>query len=150
MDLDFIFIALHSFAYCGWIALLLAPLNRTYCINFARLVALGLAVAYIAQFALNVEKVEGGSIWTLDGITVLFSSAKNVMFGWTHYLAFDLFIGSWEAEDAAAHGLPHWLLIPCLVLTLAVGPVGLLVYFIVRTVWLQAKKAPLPEAMPAS
>jgi len=46
--------------------------------------------------------------------------------GWVHYLAFDLFIGSWEVEDAAANGIPHWLLLPCLFLTLMVGPVGLL------------------------
>ncbi len=146
MDFDFVFIALHSFAYCGWIALLLAPLNRSYCINFARLVALGLAVAYIAQGFLSLEKVTGGGFGSLDGITALFSSAKNVMFGWTHYLAFDLFIGSWEAEDAAERGVPHWLLVPCLALTLTLGPAGLLLYFIVRTIWQQARQvAPAPN-----
>ena len=47
---------------------------------------------------------------------------------------FDLFIGSWEVRDAQAHGISHWLVIPCLFFTFMFGPVGLLLYFILRTV----------------
>lgn len=140
MTLDFIFSACMGFAIIGWLALALSPLNRTYCIAFARGVALVLAVAYLAQLAFNTESVEGGSFSTLGGIVLLFSSAANTMLGWTHYLAFDLFIGSWETEDAAKRGVPHWLLLPCLFATLMVGPVGLLLYFVIRTV--KARFAP--------
>ncbi len=133
MSLDFIFSACMGFAIFGWLALALAPLNRNYCIAFARGVALLLALAYLAQLLFNTESVEGGSFGTLDGIVLLFSSAANTMLGWTHYLAFDLFIGSWQTEDAAKRGVPHWLLLPCLFATLMVGPVGLLLYFAVRT-----------------
>ena len=140
MSLDFIFSACMAFALAGWIALAVAPVNRPYCIAFARGVALVLALAYIAQIVFITEKVPGGDFWSIWGITALFSAPGNAMLGWTHYLAFDLFIGSWEAEDAAANGVPHWLLIPCLFATLMVGPIGLLLYFVVRTLWKQAKR----------
>ena len=49
-----------------------------------------------------------------------------------HYLAFDLFTGAWEAADAPAARIPHWLLLPCLALTLLAGPVGLLLYLCLK------------------
>jgi Domain of unknown function (DUF4281) len=144
MSLDFIFQACMAFAVAGWLALALSPINRAFCIAFARGVALVLAVAYIAQMIWVTEPTNGGNFSTLDGITILFSKPGNVMLGWTHYLAFDLFIGSWEAEDAPASGVPHWLLIMCLFATLMVGPIGLLAYFIIRTVTRRMKVVPTP------
>jgi len=54
--------------------------------------------------------------------------------GWIHYLAFDLFIGCWELRDSQRHGIAHWLVVPCLVLTFALGPVGLGLYLVLRSV----------------
>jgi hypothetical protein len=142
VSLDFIFEACVVLALFGWVVLAVSPINRVYCLSFARGVALVLAVAYLAQFFFIREGVEGGNFSTLDGITTLFSKPGNVMLGWTHYLAFDLFIGSWEAEDAPVSGVPHWLLIPCLFATLMVGPIGLLAYFIIRTITRRMKSTP--------
>ena len=132
MHLEGIFSGLSALAMIGWLALALAPLQRSWCAAFARILALLLAAAYLAQFFLTTEHVDGGGFSTLAGVAALFSNPGNLMMGWTHYLAFDLFIGSWEVEDAAANGVPHWLLLPCLFLTLMVGPIGLLLYFLVR------------------
>ena len=52
--------------------------------------------------------------------------------GWIHYLIFDLFIGAWESRDAQRRGIPHWAVIPCLLVTLLAGPIGLLVYLGLR------------------
>jgi hypothetical protein len=134
MDNEKLFWLSHAVVYVGWIALLLAPWRRGLCINIARGVALILAVSYGIQLLTNTVSVEGASFTTLAGITAMFSIPANVMLGWTHYLVFDLFIGSWEAEDAPQSGVPHWILIPCLFFTFLLGPVGLLLYFIARTV----------------
>ena len=140
IGLEMIYSASSTLAMIGWLALLLAPLNRAYAIPFARGAALILAAAYLIQiFTITVPT--GGDFFTLAGVTTLFGAPGNVMLGWTHYLAFDLFIGSWETEDAAQRGLPHWLLIPCLGLTFIFGPIGLLAYFTLRTVW---RRAPAP------
>ena len=132
MHLEGIYSGLSALAMLGWLGLALAPLQRTYSIAFARILALLLAAAYLAQFFLTTEPVEGGNFSTLAGVAALFTSAGNLMMGWTHYLAFDLFIGSWEVEDAATSGIPHWLLLPCLFLTLMAGPIGLLLYFALK------------------
>lgn len=116
----------------GWVALALAPLKRTLCVAFARILALLLAAGYLAQYFLTTETVDGAGFGSLAEVTALFSAPGNLMLGWTHYLAFDLFIGSWEVEDAAKEGVPHWLLLPCLFLTLMLGPIGLLLYFAIK------------------
>jgi hypothetical protein len=52
--------------------------------------------------------------------------------GWVHYLAFDLFVGSWQLRDAKRLDIAHVQLIPCLLLTLLLGPIGLVCYFALR------------------
>ena len=41
---------------------------------------------------------------------------------------------TWELRDARARGVPHLALLPCLGLTFMLGPVGLLLYFVLRGV----------------
>lgn len=133
MHLEGIFSGASTLAMIGWLALAAAPLHRSRCIAFARILALLLAAAYLAQFLFTTETIDGGGFGSLAEVSALFTSPGNVMMGWTHYLAFDLFIGSWEVEDSASEGIPHWIVIPCLFLTLMLGPIGLLLYFTIRT-----------------
>lgn len=131
MDLETIYSACSLIAIIGWLALLFSPLSRERLIGVARIVALLLCALYIVQM-LTITETTGGNFSTLAGVTQMFTKAGNVMMGWTHYLAFDLFIGSWVVEDAPKRGIPHWLMIPVLLLTLMLGPIGLLSYFIIR------------------
>ena len=62
--------------------------------------------------------------------------------GWIHYLAFDLLVGTWEARDSRERGIPHLLLVPCLILTFLFGPAGWLLYLGMRSVR-------SPSSMPA-
>jgi len=73
-----------------------------------------------------------GGFGSLAYVQMLFSNEWILLAGWVHYLAFDLFIGSWEVRDAQHFGIPHWAVIPGLVLTFLFGPVGLLLYFVIR------------------
>ncbi|MFO1240238.1 MAG: ABA4-like family protein [Sphingomonadaceae bacterium] len=132
MHLEGIYSGTSALAMIGWLVLALAPLQRASSVAFARILALLLAVAYLAQFFFTTETIDGAGFGSLAEITALFTSPGNVMMGWTHYLAFDLFIGSWEVEDAGREGIPHWLVLPCLFLTLMLGPTGLLLYFMIR------------------
>ena len=73
------------------------------------------------------------NVTSLAELGKLFASAENLLLaGWIHYLAFDLFIGAWVLRDAQRLGIGHGLTVPCLLLTLAFGPIGLLTYFGVR------------------
>jgi hypothetical protein len=75
-----------------------------------------------------------GDFSTLAGVGMLFSSPWLLLAGWVHYLVFDLLIGSWEVEDARERGIPHLMVVPCLLLTFMFGPAGWLLYRIVRSI----------------
>ena len=72
------------------------------------------------------------SFGTLDGVSKLFSNKTVLLAGWVHYLAFDLLAGIYIVRNARQVGINHWLLVPALILTFMLGPVGLLIYFIMR------------------
>jgi hypothetical protein len=70
--------------------------------------------------------------YNIQGLRNLFVSDGGLVLGWTHYLAFDLFVGQWIAKDADHKGFSRVAQVPVLLLTFLVGPVGLLVWLIVR------------------
>ncbi|CAL5218620.1 g320 [Coccomyxa viridis] len=71
--------------------------------------------------------------FTYEGVQRSLATKEVVLPAWVHYVAFDLFTAKWQVQDAAANHVPHLLVIPCLFMTLLLGPAGLLCYFIVRT-----------------
>jgi hypothetical protein len=52
--------------------------------------------------------------------------------GWIHYLAFDLFVGTWIASEADRLGWNRVVQAPILIATFMFGPIGLLLFFIMR------------------
>jgi hypothetical protein len=93
-----------------------------------------IAIFYIYSFYAAVPFPEGGGFGSLKEVMVAFQHPYLALAGWVHYLAFDLFVGAWEVRDAQRRGVNHLLVIPCLILTFLAGPIGLLLYFIVRFV----------------
>ena len=140
MTLGQIFSLCSLLALAGWLALLAAPLSRIPLIRTARILSAVLALAYFVQLFTITQPVEGGNFSTLAGVSALFSMPGNVMLGWTHFLAFDLFTGAWAVEDAAKIGIPNWALVVPLVLKFLVGPIGLLTYGAIRTAHLLRMK----------
>ena len=69
---------------------------------------------------------------TLDGVVNLFANKTVVVGGWVHYLAFDLMTGIWITKNAQQHHINHWLITPALFFTFMLGPVGLLLYLLIR------------------
>jgi hypothetical protein len=69
---------------------------------------------------------------SVAGIRKLFASDGGVVLGWTHYLAFDLFIGQWIAKDADHKGFSRFAQVPILLMTLLAGPIGLLIWIVIR------------------
>ena len=118
----------------GWLLLVFAPRWR-HSARFVSAVLIPglLAVLYAALIAARWGGAEGG-FSSLADVQKLFADPWILLAGWVHYLVFDLFIGAWEVRDAGRLGIPHLLVVPCLVLTFLFGPVGLLLYGIVRAV----------------
>ena len=97
-----------------------------------------LAAVYIALVATNWGSSSGG-FSTLANVALLFANPWMLLAGWVHYLCFDLLIGCWEVRDAQARGVPHLLVVPCLVLTFMFGPAGWLLYQVIRSRYLRAQ-----------
>ncbi|MCW5611880.1 MAG: DUF4281 domain-containing protein [Rubrivivax sp.] len=116
-------------AMAGWAALALSPPGRRWTPTAWRLAGwwlpLVLALAYVA---LIVAHWGPGGFGSLAEVRALFASDGLLAAGWIHYLAFDLFVGTWIARDAARRGVRHLWVLPCLLLTFLVGPAGLLTY----------------------
>lgn len=122
-------------ALLGWIILIALPFwHFGHSVVIAIVVALLCAIySYLIFFGrkYDQEKVRG-SFWSLNGVIKLFKSPRVVLAGWVHYLAFDLMMGLYIVVDAARFDISHALLIPCLLLTLMLGPTGLLLYLLLR------------------
>jgi hypothetical protein len=127
MTTDALFRVLNMATLAAWLPLLLVPRRRwaTTIVPIAMPALLG--VVYVVLIALSLPGSDGG-FSSLAGVRALFVDPRGLLAGWTHYLAFDLFIGGWEVRDAEQRGIPHLLVVPALVLTFLFGPAGLLLY----------------------
>jgi hypothetical protein len=136
MDLERMFALASAAAVVGWVMLAVAPLRREWAVTGARLVAALLCGFYATMLATGLTggagPPPGAGFSTLAGVRLLLSTPEALLAGWVHYLAFDLFVGSWEAADAPTARVPHWLLLPCLALTFVAGPFGLLLYLLIK------------------
>lgn len=145
MNLDLVFQVCNLGVLPAWALLVLAPRwEWTQRVVHAVWIPALLGVIYIV-FAVQALGAEG-DFASLGGVMALLSQPAGALIGWIHFLAFDLFLGAWESRDAQRRGIPHWQLVPCLVLTLMMGPSGLVLYFVVRTV--HGAGASLAEAAP--
>ena len=71
---------------------------------------------------------------SLESIAALLGTPEGAAIGWAHFLAFDLFVGRWVFLDGQARGISSWLLSPVLFFVLMFGPLGLVLYLLVRLV----------------
>ena len=132
MKAEQIFSIANTLALLSWIVLLVAPRWKlTQKIILSGIIPLLLSVAYLVLIVLFFGKAEGG-FDSLANVMKLFTNEWAVLAGWIHYLAFDLFVGSWEVKDSQRSEISHWFVIPCLILTFLFGPIGFFLYSILR------------------
>jgi hypothetical protein len=116
----------------GWLILIFVPRWRYGAsLISGMLIPVLLSLLYGWLIVSNIGENDGG-FGSLAEVRQLFSNDLLLLAGWVHYLAFDLFIGSWQVRDAQQHGIHHLAVVPCLVLTFLFGPVGLLLYLALR------------------
>ena len=133
MSPDLIFSVANAVAVAGWLLLAVLPRRRWVAdiVTGLAIPAL-LSLAYVAIVVAEFGGSQGG-FSSLPDVALLFGNPWLLLAGWVHYLAFDLFVGSWEARDARERGIPHLLVLPCLALTFLFGPAGWLLYLGLRT-----------------
>jgi hypothetical protein len=130
MTADDAFMYVNYAALAGWILLVAGVVLknlRLAAFVAGRLVPVGLAVAYAAIAPSFFTTTQGG-FDSLANLQIMFGDPWLVLGGWLHWLAADLFIGSWVAMQVMQKGWSRWWLAGLLPFCFAVGPVGFLAY----------------------
>jgi Domain of unknown function (DUF4281) len=123
----------NAVALAGWLILVFAPSRRMLVEGVARgLVPAILSVAYAAILVPYIFGSGFGSLGSLAGIAESLGQPWLLVAGWLHYLAFDLLVGSWEVTTAREEGISHYAVLPCLLFTFLLGPIGFLAFLILR------------------
>ncbi|ASJ90739.1 ABA4-like family protein [Porphyrobacter sp. CACIAM 03H1] len=138
MSWDAVFGAVNLLALLGWVALIALP---RWPALLAAVLYLGVGLLCLVYAAGLIGVVSGlipnpggggADFSTIDGIRAIFATDAGVTIGWTHYLAFDLFVGLWIARDGDAKNISRFVQAPVLFATLMAGPLGLGLWLLIR------------------
>ena len=68
----------------------------------------------------------------IANLSNLFSDTSFLILFWIHFLAINFFCGSWIASDYQKFGCPKFLIMFPLIITYFIGPLGVVVYWLIR------------------
>ena len=75
---------------------------------------------------------------SLDNLYTAFATESFLLVFWLHFLALNLFLGSWISRDGVKYNMPRALVSVPLILVYFTGPMGLVLYWTIRVFY--AKK----------
>lgn len=138
MNPSSIFSFANSFVLLGWILLIFLPKwKHTQTIIFNGIVLL-FSILYAYLLLKDIAGFSMDSFSTLANVKALFQNDNAVAMGWIHYLAFDLFVGAYIIRKSQQLQISRWLYTLTLPFTFMFGPVGYLLFFILKTVKTQS------------
>ena len=130
MELQAVFKLINLTVLPFWLAMILAPGWR----GTRRLLAgpWGLVAPALAYLVMVVPRLPEilpvVARPELPAVAALLGTPAGAAIAWAHFLAFDLFVGRWIYLDGRQREVSGWVLSPILLLTLLLGPLGLLAY----------------------
>ncbi|PTX64103.1 uncharacterized protein DUF4281 [Kordia periserrulae] len=121
-----------------WVLLVFLPKwNVTRFLIDYKIIPIVLSVIY----AIYITKalIAGGMMdfGSLESVMQLFTVENAVVAGWIHYLAFDLLVGMWIVNQNRSLQIHPAIIAPCLLGTFMFGPVGFLIFMMIRSVKLK-------------
>ena len=135
MSPDQVFQLANALVLPQWLLMAFAPRwGITQFLVKSYLIPLLLAMLYMI-YLFGGGPVDFSAFSTLEGLTNLFKTGDEgvVLAGWIHYLAFDLVAGSVVMRDAQERNISFLLVVVPLLFCFMLGPVGLLLYWVIRT-----------------
>nr|WP_299485344.1 ABA4-like family protein [uncultured Allomuricauda sp.] len=129
-----IFSIANSMAMPMWLLMIILPKWKVtrFLIDY-KVIPLLLSMIYAFYMIYHIQTGAGLDFGSLSSVMALFTLENAVMAGWVHYLAFDLLIGMWMLNENQKLGIHQLLMAPCLFATFMLGPVGFLLFMIIRT-----------------
>jgi len=132
-----------------WLLLIIIPNSKITQFFVNSIIApLILASAYVYVIYQNILLEEPifevfQMYFGLDNLYTTFASESFLLVFWLHFLATNLFMGSWISRDSVRYNIPRKITFAPLMLTYLVGPIGLLFYWLFRIFY--AKKISLHD-----
>ena len=121
-----------------WIMLIVIPNSKVtqFFVN-SIILPLILSTAYVYIFyqiiILEESIIDVFNLYlSLDELLILFSEKNFIIIFWIHFLAINLFCGSWIVRDYQKINMPKFLAFFPLILTYFIGPLGLCIYWLFR------------------
>ena len=69
---------------------------------------------------------------SLDNLYTIFATESILLIFWLHFIALNLFLGSWVSLDGSKYNIPRSVVFFPLVTIYFTGPAGLVLYWIIR------------------
>ena len=69
---------------------------------------------------------------SLDNLYTVFATESFLLIFWVHFLALNLFLGSWISRDGVKYNMNRSLVLVPLILVYFTGPLGLVLYWLIR------------------
>ena len=99
-----------------------------------KVIPLALAFMY-AIYIFQAIQISGMmDFGSLTSVITLFTEENAVLAGWIHYLAFDLIVGMLVLDQNKELKINQLVMAPCLFLTFMLGPIGFLLFMIIKTI----------------
>ena len=121
-----------------WLMLILIPnSNLTKIFTNSIIIPLILASAYVYTLyqiilldepIINIFELYIG----IDNLYTVFASENFLLIFWLHFIAINLFLGSWVSRDALKYNISRKLVFIPLLLIYTMGPVGIVLYWFIR------------------
>ncbi len=148
LSLDYIFLAANWGVIPFWLLLIFFPtsfLTRFLVHSIIIPVLLGAAYIFIVyKIYLNENFFDGFGLYMgLENLYAVFADENFLLVFWLHFLAISLFLGSWISRDSTRYFVPKIFSAISIILTYFTGPMGLVVYWLIRIFY--SKKFSLNE-----
>lgn len=118
-----------------WLLMIVLPRwKATQFLMEYKVIPVFLSLIYALYIFLAIQTGGMMDFGSLESVMALFTEENAVLAGWVHYLAFDLLVGMWMIKKNEEIGIHPLLMVPCLLGTFMFGPIGFLLFFIIKSI----------------
>ena len=136
--IDMIYLCLNIGIIPFWFVLIFFP-NSKICSVFVSSIfpifILSLIYLYLVYFfyVTGYDFGQNFSLYlSLDSLNELFNEKAFLIIFWTHFIAINLFCGSWIVSDSRKFSMSKILVFFPLAITYFIGPLGVFIYWLIR------------------
>ena len=136
--IDMIYIWLNIGVIPFWLTLIFFP-NSKICAFFVSSIFPIFLLSAIYLYLIYYFIVSGYSFLDnfnlylgIDSLRELFNETSFLIIFWTHFIAINLFCGSWIVNDSRKFSMSKILIFIPLIITYFTGPLGIFIYWLIR------------------